>query len=285
MGNKLRREVFISMLAVFIAGSASAADSVTGYIAKMLSGPDSPDSQAQTLFMQYRESPNAAALKQLQTFATNPDAYLAKNILGCIYYNGIGVTKNIAFGTRMFQAASGNNLLAAGNYGLSRIHAGDRTGVGLLKKAFESSGYETQGVQLFIAQAKTNTIDQKLLDRLVVNKEPVGLYYKAQLLYQSQNYTEALRAALDAAEFGSASAPLLVSSCYLALYKIDPNPSSKENANMWFYIDKLISNPSAVAPTYGDELAYRQASFWVQSHRIKRIDYNLAICVNSGRMI
>lgn len=279
------RECIVAFVLAMPAINTVAAETVMDRLGRYLVGQSVPDAQVPDLFKQYQASPNAAALGKLQALAKSPDAPIAKNVIGCIYFNGLGVPKNTALATRYFLEASQGDPVATGNYGLALLRAGNPKGYAILRDAFQRSGLEIQGIQLLLAQAQMGRVDQRLFERLLARKNPVALYYQSYLAYHKQDYSVALKVSLDAAEFGSINAPYLVSKSYLALYSIDQNGANKENAETWAAIDVLIKARHDLVPTDEADPAYRKARMWLANHRMDTTDYNQAVCLNPGVVI
>lgn len=279
------RKCVVALVLVAPAINTVAAETVMDRIGRYIVGQSAPDAQVSDLFKQYQVSPNAAVLGKLQVLAKNPDAPIAKNVIGCIYFNSLGVSKNTALATQYFLEASKGDPVAAGNYGLALLRAGNAKGYTVLRDAFQRSALEIQGVQLLLAQAHMGRVDQRLFERLLARKNPVALYYRAYLDYYKQDYSVALKAALDAAEFGSTNAPFIVSKSYLALYSADQNPLNKENAEIWGAIDVLIKARQDSIPSDEADPAYRKARMWLSNHRMDTTDYNQAVCLNPGVVI
>lgn len=240
-------------------------------------------------FLQYQAAPTEKGYGILLAEAQRPDGYLAQNVVGCILYNGYGMKRDPRSAIGYFYAAARHNNLAYGNYGLSLVQAGRGDGYPLMLKAFNKSGLEDLGVQLFMYQVKTGQVDPRLLNRLVAAKNSIGLYWQATELYRAKDYTRAIDIGLEAAERGERRAPAIVSNAYSQLFAVDGNPFSKENSAVWSYIDQLLNDPNRLAArtngSEADELAYAKAKSWISTHKLNVKNYNEAICIPNGKTI
>lgn len=208
-------------------GSAQAQFSLDEIVKNLRSG-NKPDSDAAQAFSRYQSEKNQTNLAVLARLANQDGHMKAKNYMGCIYANGIGIAPDPVKAWQYFRAAS---TLPIAQHNLAIIYSskGDRAmAKTLFNNAWRSGGYQESGVWLMSILAKEGADHKDISIPLEAVGNYIASYYVAKDLYQQGNFDQAITKADYSASRMFSPASSLLSEIYFKRVR-SAGPSNTES--------------------------------------------------------